>query len=81
MYLTGSSGNGYRGHLQTMWTAKGEGGYLSMFVHMGGGWIWASVHVDYDSHIFTFDIRYLQVMYELDIPQITCSMFGFLKFQ
>ena len=32
---------------------------------------------NYDSHIFTFDIRYLQVMDELDIPQITCSMFGF----
>ena len=55
-----------------------EGG--SQNVHVcphGGRGVLASVHVDYDSHIFTFDIRNLQVMDELDIPQLTCSMFGF----
>ena len=68
----------HRGHLQTMWTAEGGGGSKNVHVCPHGGR--GSVHVDYedyDSHIFTFDIRNLQVMDELDIPQITCSMFGF----
>ena len=38
---------------------------MSMFVHMGeGGPVLASVHVDYDSHIFTFDFGNLQVLDE-----------------
>ena len=56
----------------------GRGGYQNVHVcPHGGRGVQASVHVDYDSHIFTFDIRNLRVMDEFDIPQITCIMFGF----
>ena len=52
-----------------MWTTKGAEGSQNIHVCPHGGGGLGPVHVDYDSHIFTFDsMRNLQVIdkfYEL----------------
>ena len=39
---------------------------MSMFVHMGEGGLVHTIHIDYNYHVFTFDIKNLQVLDEFD---------------